>query len=942
MVLLLQAQRPVSGIVADRWSGAPLQGATVWMKGSQISTSTDDSGRFTLLFPNAGPLRVTVEKAGYRRWSGNVHTNRENHITLRPQGRRSPPATDSLRHRAPSPDIPLDVETASHPARLLRGRVPGLQVASPGGDPNGSWELRLDGLQTLYGFSQPFVWVDGMPDVPLWSLDPLEVQNFNVQNDLDASRELGIRGSAGGIAFSTIPDDTTVSIGFHSGLTTETWARRWNTLSREEFLARDLPNFGSETDWTDLITRTALSHFHHLSIHASDSLLHYHASATWRNKQGILRGSGFDHRSARLGMGSAFFEKKMHLGIQLAAAERREDLSFPEAFRYAVTFNPTAPVHSASEMTGGYFWEPRFDYFNPVALIEQNLDENKRTLLSGALRLEIQWTPWLRFRNFSSLLHHISRHGEYYARTDPYRGLWRQGLASYAEEHHASAFTRSQIEAVFEKGPWKMETSLGWDWQRRVNESISTEAGGFISDALKYHNLQFANDYSLGRGQIASDKRADRRTAQWLSATLQRGLYRIAAVLRREGSSRLAPGHRYVWLPAFSFDIDLSECSWWPRRWLATLSLRRSSTANLPPPEARHYRYFEESGYIYYNGRFMPAYQLANEENPAMAAERSNRWSLHASLGDRQSGLRLDATWFRTRSFDLFFEEALPSPPHLWYKIWWNASKIHTSGWHLSLQYASNPSSRIGIETTVHLFTAKTVVDDLARDPQVTTRFYSYPGAPGICCGALTRLKEGEPVGQLWGLPFFDITPSGEWIVGEFEQVIGRGLPRLTAGWQQKISLGNWSLRLGFDAAFGHQLFNLMRLFYEKGNLGPVNEYNGIKTRYYIPHSQAYAPLSSYFVEKASYLRLSSAVFSWQTRLGKGSPMRLRIYLAANDLFTLTRYTGPDPEVRLSDPGTADNGSRLSGKPNILAPGIDRRNRYLPARGFTFGAEVAF
>ena len=166
-------------------------------------------------------------------------------------------------------------------------------------------------------------------------------------------------------------------------------------------------------------------------------------------------------------------------------------------------------------------------------------------------------------------------------------------------------------------------------------------------------------------------------------------------------------------------------------------------------------------------------------------------------------------------------------------------------------------------------------------------------------------------------------------------QVIGNGLPKFEFGITNAVKYKNFDFNFFLRSSIGHQLINTYRAFYENPNI--ATSYNIVNTKYYNPKVTDGAAYSSYDVEKADFLKLDNATLGYtfqMTKNGKpGMISSLRAYISGQNLFTITNYTGVDPEVRYQDPGNP---------PNILAPGVDRRETWVYTRSFTLGINIGF
>ena len=163
-------------------------------------------------------------------------------------------------------------------------------------------------------------------------------------------------------------------------------------------------------------------------------------------------------------------------------------------------------------------------------------------------------------------------------------------------------------------------------------------------------------------------------------------------------------------------------------------------------------------------------------------------------------------------------------------------------------------------------------------------------------------------------------------------QVIGNGLPKFEFGITNAFRYKQFDFNFFLRSSIGHQLINTYRAFYENPNV--ATSYNIVNTKYFNPKVTDGAAYSSYDVEKASFLKLDNATLGYTFKIAKSSKpgmiSSLRAYISGQNLFTITGYTGVDPEVRYADSG------------NVLAPGIDRRETWVYTRSFTLGVNLGF
>jgi iron complex outermembrane receptor protein len=238
-------------------------------------------------------------------------------------------------------------------------------------------------------------------------------------------------------------------------------------------------------------------------------------------------------------------------------------------------------------------------------------------------------------------------------------------------------------------------------------------------------------------------------------------------------------------------------------------------------------------------------------------------------------------------------------------------------------------------------------------------------GAPGQNNTAMILVEEGQKIGQIVaaqftgdvvnGVPqYADINGDGNTDPSQTDQVIdnlgeagdltivGNGIPDFELGWTNQIKYKNWDFNAFFRGAFGHSLINTWRAFYEP-RVSSQGSYNYINTKYADPNITA-AKYSSLYVEKADFFKLDNLSVGYTFDISEDNKYLkdVRLSLSGQNLFTITSYTGADPEPALTDRGNADNGGFISNNRDPLAPGIDRRYNYFSATTITLGVNINF
>lgn len=306
---------------------------------------------------------------------------------------------------------------------------------------------------------------------------------------------------------------------------------------------------------------------------------------------------------------------------------------------------------------------------------------------------------------------------------------------------------------------------------------------------------------------------------------------------------------------------------------------------------------------------------------------------------------------------DFILEVAVPTDQFPSGTRFQNAGELTTNGLELAINYDAIQSGDLRWNTGLLFDTFSTTLDEFIADEATRANL----GAPGQNSTNLIRIATGEKLGQIWG-PVFSGTVdangapvmedlNGDGVIkadqgdalaedGDFKE-LGNAFPDFTLGWTNQFFYKNWELNMFFRGAFGHSLVNTYRTFYEPIDPGAINSYNRVITDKAVD-GLTVSQFSSLYVEKADFIKLDNVTLAYNFDTSNiGYVNNIRAYATIQNAFTLTNYTGIDPEPVYVDIGTVDNGGRL-GTPDVLSPGIDRRNNYFTSRIFTVGVNIGF
>ncbi|TVR29732.1 MAG: SusC/RagA family TonB-linked outer membrane protein [Balneolaceae bacterium] len=972
-----QERVEVTGTVTDAADGSPLPGASVIVQGSidvtgsTIGTTTNMDGEFTIRVPESLNVLV-VSFIGYISQEVEIDGRTNISIELLQDIRMlddvvvvgygiqdSREITSSV---ARVDEAQFNQGNVSDPAQLLQGKVAGLTVNNRGGNPNRASAIRLRGLSTVGANTEPLVVIDGVIGASLDNVDPSDIQSIDVLKDGSASAIYGTRGSSGVILVTTKSglrptggETSTVQLDYSGYVSAATVANQQPVMTASQYIEAGGNNLGAVTDWQDLVTRTGVSNVHNIAVSGGTPQTTYRISTNFRDVNGILQNSGFNQLNARANINHRALDDRLNLTLNASTTKRERDNSFEEALRYAVLFNPTAPVFFD---TGEYYQAILFDNFNPSAIVDQNVNEGQ----SKSINFNFQATYDI-FSDLAITANYARQfnsftNGEYYPSTSFFRGLNRNGLARrYFQD---SDFTLFETYGTY-RGSFMdridVATTAGYSFQEQFTEGLTLEMGNFPTDINGYYDIGLSGDRVLGNANsvvVESFGTPNERIIAFfgrVNVTYDNGVF-FSASLRHEGSTKLGPNNQWGTFPAASIGADIAR--YWDVDALSQLKVRLGYgvTGALPGPNGLAQDLYN---YSFAGGGTVSRVRDANLDLRWEEKTEINLGIDYGFYGDRLTG----SFDIYTRDIkDFILEVAVPTDLFPSGSQFQNAGRLQTQGLEFLVNYDAVQGTDFFWNTGFVFDTYRTELKEFLTSQQMRANL----GAPGQNATNMIRVAEGERIGQIWGPVFSgevdsngapimsDINNDGRLVVdqgsalaedGDFT-VLGNGFPDFTIGWTNQMNYRNWDLNFFFRGAFGHSLVNTYRAFYEPIDPGAINSYNRVITNKAVDGLTT-SQFSSLYVEKADFVKLDNVTLGYNFDVsGINNIRRLRAYATIENAFTITNYTGIDPEPVLQDFGASDNAGRVGGTPDVLSPGIDRRNNYFTARTFTFGINVGF
>lgn len=970
------AQRTVVGKVTDAENGEPLIGATVSVVGTTRGAVTDIDGKYSVDVP-AGSTQLRFAYTGYAEEVVTLSASNVVEIAMKPGSVleevvvvgygtvKSKEVTSAVASLKPKD---FNKGNISDPAQLLQGKIAGVTISRPGSDPNGNFTIRLRGLSSLSSGASPLIVVDGIPGVSLNLVDPNDIESIDVLKDGAAAAIYGTRASAGVVLITTkkgAAGRTTANYNGFVGF--DQVARRYDVLDADRFVqlgGNDLsPEDGpgaTNTDWFDEITQTGTSTVHNLSLAGGVAKGSYRVSFNYRNVNGILLESGFSRLNGSLSFNQKVLNDRLTIDGGLYLTSGTQDYSFLDAFRYAIVANPTAkitdPGNPEYNRYGGYVEKDLFDYFNPVAILEQNVAKAKGNQLMGNLRAAFEVVPNLVAAVSVAQERFNFNYGEYYSKQSKWRGIGRNGLGIQGARFFISDLLEATGEYTWKFGQVSSVKFLGgYSWQEFNYNGLNIEGGNIISNEFENNNLGVFLDFDRGLGDVSSYRGRNRLIAfiGRVNINIDDTYFGMIGV-RREGSSRFGPDNRWGLFPWISGGVNLEKLLNLNNVEQLKFRAGYGVTGNQPNQNSLYREVYNQGSLFYYNGNYVPSFGPVQNTNPGLKWEQKGEFNVGLDFALFNYKLNGSLDYYNRLTEDLIIALAVPVPPNFAPTTFDNVASIRNQGFEALINY-TNLVEKQNFSWSPGLVFSKysTKLEDFGRNDTIRI---ANVGAPGQNDVYYTIAYNNAPLGQLWGpvrtgvnddgsIEYEDIDGDGVINIEAFnkdQQKIGDGVPSFELGFNNTLTLGNFELNFFLRGVFGHDLANEYRVFYE--NLDPTAvTWNKIDTKNFDENVTAQNRFNSFHVENATFLRLDNATLGYNFKLPSSSWFTsARVYVSGQNLFTITGYTGVDPEPRLGDTGSSDNGGRFSTELNPLAPGIDRRSTYFLARTISVGASFGF
>lgn len=937
-----EAPQTVKGKVTDE-KGAPMLGVTIVVQGTTNGVTTDLDGAYELRA--AADATLLFSYVGYQPQQIAVGARSQIDVQLQPDAQSISDVVVIGYGTVTKKDLTGSVSSVSSkdfneglissPEQLINGKVSGVQILSSGGSPTSGSTIRIRGGASLNASNDPLIVLDGVPlesggvggiDANFLSLiNPNDIESMTVLKDASSTAIYGSRASNGVIMITTKKGSGSdkLRINYSTTLSLQQRTRTADMLSYDDFV-RVATSIGetsllgdAHTDWNDAIYRTAFGTDNNLSVAGRFSQnFPFRVSVGYYNQDGIVLTDNATRYTGNISLSPSFFDNYLKFNFSAKGAINKNRYAPASSAIYNATVaNPTQPIYSGSDAFGGYN-EIIVDgvpstnaLVNPVGLLRQTdyHDTVKRIIANADVDYRMHFLPDLKLHmtvgydyatgessNFVPAEAASNyRTGGLYTPVGPNENINRL-FTAYLNYNKEIASIRSRIDATFgyDYQFWKATTVAG-DSYNAAGESLNS---AWLASDQRHVLLSY-----YGRLNYSYDSR-----------------YMLTATVRRDASSRFAKEHRWGTFPSVALAWRLSQESFLrDSKVVSDLKLRASygetgqqdgigNYGYLPvyyPSSGSNSQYIT-GGYGNYGGYYQPGAYVSD-----LTWETTQSWNAGVDFGFFNNRLSGSVDYYTRKTRDLLATVPTAAGTNFTRTITTNVGNVESEGvevtlnavpvdtpdwtWNLS---ANMTWQKVNI-TNLSLIEGADITPTLVGSEVDSKQVQAF--AVGYTPYAFYVYKQvydenGRPLEGVYADlngdgqiniddRYFYHSPSPDLLVGFSTSVRWK---RLTLSTSLRASFGNYAYNA--TAANNGALETMKYAVPQLYNLSTSYLKTGFTTR------QIY---SDYYVENASFLKMDNLILSYDFGRLFRDTMGLNLSFMVQNVFTVTNYTGVDPEI---------------------------------------------
>ena len=977
----------IKGHVKDA-SGEPVMGATITVNGKAVGI-TDMDGNFSV---DAAPgTNLTFTYLGMTPQT--VKASKEMSITLQDDSKslnevvvigygavKKSDLTGSVTAIKPDSKNKGVVVNAQD---MLTGKVAGVNITSNDGTPGGGAKIRVRGGSSLNASNDPLIVIDGLAmdndgvkglSNLLSVVNPQDIESFSVLKDASATAIYGSRGSNGVIIITTKKGrkGQKPTVSYSGSVTISEKKNTIDVLSADEFRANVERLYGKDseaysalgtanTNWQDLIYRTAISHDHNITVSGAAKSLPDRVSVGYTDQQGIVKTSDFKRATASLNLNPSFFQDHLTLNLNAKGMYARTLYTDGSVVSSAVRMDPTQdPYNFTSEYHknqlrdkdgnslldqtlknyGGYFqWSKKAEYGdntwpftydsttqmpNPLSLLDQSSQIAHSRSFIGSADIDYKVHGFEDLRLHATLGADISkgRQSQSFA-TSCTNALY---YGSYGGEEILKRNLSLSAYAQYYKDFNKIhhfDIMAGYEWQH-FWRSKNNDYVGYYPDTN--------NDASLINTERPHTPYSEKSESYLVSffgranyTLLDR--YFLTATVRDDGSSRFK--EHWAWFPSFAFAWKANEEAFLKNAdWLSDLKLRLGyGKTGQQAGSIGDYEWIPSYAISTGTNGFYPVTGTGelyrpNNYRPDLKWETTTTYNVGLDWGIMDQRLSGSVDWYYRKTTDLLNYAPLPSMAGYKNQAWQNIGSLKNTGVEAAITWRAIQTKDWFWTMTYNFTYNKNEITDLNGvsengAPVVNTNIKVGDGSGAYLQAnqvgyAMNSYYVYQQVYDKNGKPIENcvVDRNGDGKINESDKYLYKSpAAPVTMGFSSRLEYKNWDFGFSLRASIGNYVYNNVEQGMSNMNTG---EWFSNSLKYFSNRLkstvernwQTYeitSKLSDYYVKNASFLKCDNITLGYSfNNLFKSSGwhgLSGRAYATASNVFTITNYDGLDPEV---------------------------------------------
>lgn len=834
--------------------------------------------------------------------------------------------------------------------QAIQGKISGVYINNSKATPGASPVIRIRGGNSINGNNSPLVVVDGIIDADMSILSPNDISSMEVLKDASATAIYGSRGANGVLIITTKKGQVgKTRFSLDSYYSISEINKTLDLLNAEETkkLYEGFPDdiksrlgvsdidfsTAADTDWQDEIFRSAITKNYHLSVSGGSDKIIYFVSGSVLNQDGIIEGSGYKRQTLRCKLEQEV-SKKLTFGINLNIAHSIQDQlrmdtsggsSGGSVTQAAHRMSPLVPVYDANgDYSGPLVSGTQLN--NPVALVKERIRETDFFATKAKIDFTYDIIPELKLMSSYSFRQHYSQLNSWSSGVL----LESKGQGAASVENQKTKDWLSETTLTYNKifdEKHKLTTMIGFTASEFSNFGSSASGKNFPTESLTYYSLEL------------SDVAYQRVTSSYLDNSMASFLGRInyvfdnrylfTANFRADGASKFTENNKWGYFPSAAIGWRLSEESFLKDSDLISNLKFRASLGNTGSQAISEYQSIANYTVV--------AVSLSDGDhigvlpdrinNPDLKWETTSQTDLGIDLGFLDNKISIVVDYYLKKTKNLHYEKQLPNYTGYTVQLQ-NIGEIENKGFELAIK-TKNLRGDFKWTTDINFSTNKNKVISLGDD-----EFFTVDGSGGAMPSGFSEtgiVEVGKQLGQFYGYEFDGIyqsedevknlpasgavpgavkykdTDGNHEITPNDRVVIGDANPDFTWGISNDFSYKGFDLNVLFTGIHGNDILNLNRVSLEQTSNANnalkkvLNYWHGKGTSNEIQAAgMSVGQMSSRFVEDGSFVRLKniSLGYTFPKSLTKKLKIEnVRVYLSAQNLVTITDYTGYDPEI---------------------------------------------